>query len=220
MKRQVLVNGGTGIIGSAIVKKLRELDFDITSRGRPDRGSNGIQQDWPADNPWGMVCAFGNYGPKGKFADINLGVWLQSFVVNLHMQVAQVHAFANKLNGAPGRIVMLSGAGIGSGNHPAERSAYTVCKGAIVHFVEAVAIEMPNIAINCVAPGAVKSKMNPDPIDAVSPTLCAELVGWLMIKDNAPSGRTFAAKHEDGADVDDALRDPSAYRMYRSLGAN
>jgi len=215
LRRQVLVNGGTGVIGGAIVAELKRLDFDVTSRGKTQ-----IQEGWDCDNPWGMVCAFGTYGPKGKFADLNLGQWLHSFVVNLHMQVAQVHAFANKLNGRPGRIVLLSGAGIGSGKHPAERTAYTVCKGALVHFVEAVAPEMPNIAINAVAPGAVKSRLNPDPVDPVSPELCARMVGWLMTGKNVPTGRLFAAKHDQHLTDDSPLIhwDANYHRQRTDLG--
>ncbi len=211
--KSVLVLGGTGTIGQAIAGELTSLGLAVTVRGR-----TRLHDEWePEDEPWGLVCAFGNYGPKGKFADMEVGEWL-SWSVNLFQPIGAVHKFVRMMNGRPGRIVLLSGAGIGSGKHPEERTSYTVAKGALVHFVEAIAPELPNIAINAVAPGAVKSKLNPDPVDPVSPELCAKMVGWLMMGKHVPSGRTFSARHDTQGMIDGALMDGSLGTLRRVTG--
>lgn len=156
--------------------------------------------NWPEDHS-GLVVCCGSYGPKGDFSQISTDEWRAHFETNLLGQLEDVRRFIRMLDGRPGRIVLMSGAGIGSGNHPAHRVPYTVCKAALVHFVEAVAPELPNVAINAVAPGPVLSKMTEgelDPKDAVSPELCAKFVGWLMTDERAAklSGRLFSVRYD------------------------
>lgn len=206
----IIVLGASGTIGTAVANELERLGAN------PWRSSRrGLE--WP-DRPVGLVSCFGDYGPRGQFSHVSVDEWRSCFETNFFAQLEEVKRFTGMLDGRHGRVVLMSGGGIGTARHPWNRVAYTACKGALVHFVEAVATELPNIAINAVAPGPVLSKMTNgelDPRDAISPEYCAKLVGWLMTSERAAtiSGRLLSARYDQA--VADKVLGEDDYRLRR-----
>lgn len=186
--KEVLVLGGSGTIGSAVVSTLRGSGAIVHVPGR--------DHDWEPKVPFGLVCCFGDYGVAGNFEDVSFTDWAFGFQLNFVSQAREVHRFLKLLNGRQGRVVLMGGAGIGSGSIVERRSSYASAKGALVHFVEAVSHELPNVAINVVAPGPVVSRMTRDILkEGISPSLAAKLVEWLILGDSsAVTGRLLSAR--------------------------
>src|SRR5204863_7198989 len=105
-----------------------------------------------------------------------------------------------------GRIITVSGAGVGGPNLPDRLTAYVASKGAVMLLTETIASELPpGVTINSIAPGAVptglmdevlhvgpevagrglydavRSTAAPDlrPLRALAPHLAGEEAGWL-----------------------------------------
>lgn len=178
MTKDVLVLGSSGTIGGACVTALIKAGATVHTPGRNFK--------WSPVNPWGLVCCMGSYGPKGKLAEVEASEIYQSLMLNVFTQMVQVREFIKLLDGRPGRIVLMSGGGVGSGKYPAERSSYVAAKHAIVGFVEAMGQELgERVLINAVGPGPVKSKMTADDMrdDWVEPTVAAELIADLVMGD-------------------------------------
>ena len=183
--RDVLVLGASGTIGGAVVKELRKGGANVHTPGR--------DFTWNPANPWGLVCCFGSYGPKGKLADVKANEMYQCLFLNVFTVMVQVREFIKLLDGRPGRIVLMSGGGVGSDSMPEERTSYVAAKHAIVGFVDAMSRELGGrVLINAVAPGPVKSRMTADDerTDWVEPTLAASLVADLVMDEHTVSGLT------------------------------
>lgn len=190
MTKDVLVLGSSGTIGGAVVTELIRAGATVHTPGRDFQ--------WKPVNPWGLVVCFGSYGPKGKLVDVKANEIYQSLFLNVFTQMIQVREFLRLLDGRPGRIVLMGGAGVGSGNLPEERSSYVAAKHAIVGFVEAMSKELHGrVLINAVAPGPVKSKMTADDVrdDWVEPTLAASLVADLIMDEKIQlTGKLWSAR--------------------------
>jgi 3-oxoacyl-[acyl-carrier protein] reductase len=96
-------------------------------------------------------------GPVGVLADTDPARWTQTLDVNVGGTANVVRCvLPSMVERGHGRIVTLSGGGVG-GPRPAERvSAYVASKAAVVALTEVVARELPTgVTINAVAPGAV-----------------------------------------------------------------
>lgn len=189
--RDVLVLGSSGTIGGAVVTELVKAGAQVHTPGRDFK--------WKPVNPWGLVCCMGSYGPKGKLSDVEPSDIYNALMLNVFTQMIQVREFIKLLDGRPGRIVLMSGGGVGSGKFPAERSSYVAAKHAIVGFVEAMSQELTNVTINAVAPGPVKSKMTADDVrdDWVEPTVAAGLIADLIMEDKmhfAGTGKLWSAR--------------------------
>lgn len=186
--KEILVLGGSGTIGSAVVAQLRSRGAIVHVPGR--------DHDWEPKVPYGLVCCFGDYGVEGKFENVSFTDWAFGFQLNFISQAREVHRFLKLLNGRHGRIVLMGGAGIGSGAIVENRSSYASAKGALAHFVEAVSHELPNVAINVVAPGPVVSRMTRGHLtEGGSPSLAANLVEWLILgESSAVTGRLLSAR--------------------------
>jgi NAD(P)-dependent dehydrogenase (short-subunit alcohol dehydrogenase family) len=99
-------------------------------------------------------------GPKNKIEDCNPKEWIETINVNLfsNLYFLQNILPIMKLNNY-GRIVSLSG---GGATKPMPcMSAYAASKSAVVRLCETVAHEIKdyNIKINCLAPGALNTRM-------------------------------------------------------------
>lgn len=192
--RDVLVLGSSGTIGGAVTKELMLAGANVHKPGRD------FQWEHAPNNPWGLVCCFGSYGPLGKLEDVMPSEIYQSLFLNVFTQMIQVREFIKLLDGRPGRIVLMSGGGVGSGQFPRGRSSYVAAKHAIVGFVQAMSKELTNITINAVAPGPVSSKMTQNDIrsDWVSPGLAAELVTKLIMRDDESETTGFLINAQTG----------------------
>jgi NAD(P)-dependent dehydrogenase (short-subunit alcohol dehydrogenase family) len=96
-------------------------------------------------------------GPVGVLAATDPARWTHTLEVNVAGTANVVRCVVpSMIERGHGRIVTLSGGGVG-GPRPAERvSAYVASKAAVIALTEAVAHELPaGVTINAIAPGAV-----------------------------------------------------------------
>ncbi|SVB36229.1 uncharacterized protein METZ01_LOCUS189083 [marine metagenome] len=98
------------------------------------------------------------FGPVGPLADINLQHWHNTMAIGVGGTANVIAAFWPQLDRVGnGRIVNLSGGGLGGPGLVGNASAYAASKAAVVVLTEALAPEVAGIGatINAVAPGAL-----------------------------------------------------------------
>ena len=120
------------------------IDFAIDKMGRIDI----------------LVNNAGIYGPKGPTDSVDWAQWVQAINVNLLGSVLMCRAVITHMKRQGyGKIVQLSGGG--ATNPLPKLSSYAVSKAGIVRFIETLAIEAAEYAIdaNAIAPGALNTRM-------------------------------------------------------------
>jgi NAD(P)-dependent dehydrogenase (short-subunit alcohol dehydrogenase family) len=107
-----------------------------------------------------LVNNAGIYGPKGPTDSVDWAQWVQAINVNLLGSVLMCRAVITHMKRQGyGKIVQLSGGG--ATNPLPNLSSYAVSKAGIVRFIETLAIEAAEYAIdaNAIAPGALNTRM-------------------------------------------------------------
>ena len=107
-----------------------------------------------------LVNSAGVYGPKGPSESVDWDAWVQAIEIDLFGAVLLCRAIVPHLKKrGSGKIVQLSG---GGATAPLPRlSAYATAKAAVVRFCETLAVELAEhrIDVNCIAPGALNTRM-------------------------------------------------------------
>lgn len=97
-------------------------------------------------------------GPVGTLADVTADHWAHTLDVNVLGAVHTTMAFEHQLRrSGRGRVVNLSGGGVGGPRPMRRTSAYVVSKAAVVALTEMLASDFEGsaVTINAVAPGAL-----------------------------------------------------------------
>jgi 3-oxoacyl-[acyl-carrier protein] reductase len=106
-----------------------------------------------------LISGAGIYGPIGLSHEVDLDDWIKTYEVNVFGTFNLFRAVVpHMIKQGGGKIVNFSGGGDG----PLPRfSAYNSSKAAIVRLTETLAEEVKewNIEVNCIAPGAVNTKL-------------------------------------------------------------
>ena len=114
-----------------------------------------------------VVNSAGVYGPKGLIEDVNWDDWRTSIEINLFGAVLLAKQLIPHMRKRGyGKFIQLSG---GGATTPMPRlSAYAAAKAAVVRFCETLAQEVANdkIDVNCIAPGALNTRMLDEVIEA------------------------------------------------------
>jgi 3-oxoacyl-[acyl-carrier protein] reductase len=135
---------------------------------RPDEVATAISESVSVLGPISIAIANAAIlGPVGFLADTDPARWAHTLEVNIGGTANVVRCvLPSMVEHRRGRIVTLSGGGVG-GPRPAERvSAYVASKAAVVALTEVVARELPaGVTINAVAPGAVPTTFMQEVID-------------------------------------------------------
>lgn len=108
-----------------------------------------------------VVHSAGVYGPIGPAYDVDPEEWLDAIRINLFgtFLVARQAVRRFRASGG-GRLVLFSGGGAAS---PFPRyTSYACAKAAVVRFTETLALEVAadDIAVNCIAPGFVITRLH------------------------------------------------------------
>lgn len=114
-----------------------------------------------------LVNAAAVQGPIGRFDQIDPREWSRCLQVNLVGAALVTHAaLAHMVGAGRGKIINVSGGGAAS-PRPLF-SAYGTSKAALVRFTETLAEELrdQNIQVNAMAPGATKTRMTQEVLDA------------------------------------------------------
>jgi len=106
--------------------------------------------------PWAIINNAAVLGPVGPIDEVDMNAWLRTLLVDIGGVAASSRAFVPLMRDAGGgRIINLSGGGIGGAGLQANISAYTASKAAVAVLTEALARELTGeITVNAVAPGA------------------------------------------------------------------
>jgi NAD(P)-dependent dehydrogenase (short-subunit alcohol dehydrogenase family) len=122
-----------------------------------------------------LVNNAGVYGPMGPTEAVDWNDWVRAIEINLNGSVLPCRALLPHLKEHRyGKIVQLSGGG--ATNPLPYLSAYAASKAAVVRFVESLALEVQayNIDVNSVAPGALKTRMLDQVLEAGPDAVGAE----------------------------------------------
>jgi len=180
---RIVVVGGTGGIGGAVVSALAARGDRILATGRDPGRLAALAEGGVATHPLdlrdpgcgadlataaadhgfdrvdGLVLAAGGLGPIGPTRAIDAGGVGDAFVEHVVGPLRVVQALAPRLDaaGSPS-VVMLSGGGA-TGAFP-RYSAYALAKVATVRLAENLAAEEPGWRVNAVAPGFVATDIH------------------------------------------------------------
>lgn len=116
-----------------------------------------------------LINNAGIQGPIGRAWENNWQAWRETIVVNFLAPVALCRAVVPKmLERGNGKIINISGGGAATPRP--NFTAYSCSKAAIVRFSETLAEELrgTGITVNCIAPGALNTKMTQAVLDAGS----------------------------------------------------
>ena len=101
-------------------------------------------------------------GPIGRVDEVDLDLWGAAIGTNVVGVANVISGFAPQLaRRGRGRIVNVSGGGIGGPHVPGRMSAYTSSKAAVVSLTETLATELAllGITVNAIAPGLQSTSM-------------------------------------------------------------
>ena len=105
---------------------------------------------------YGLVNNAAVLGPVGRVDDVDTARWRDALVTNVVGVANTIAAFAPQfaLRGR-GRVINLSGGGVGGPNMATNVSAYTASKAAVAALTETLALELRpiGVTVNAVAPG-------------------------------------------------------------------
>jgi NAD(P)-dependent dehydrogenase (short-subunit alcohol dehydrogenase family) len=179
--RTVIVFGGTGALGSAVVKRTLDDDAavviaDAATPKSSDERSNvrnvtvdALDEESVAScfdtldaAPWAVVNLIGGFAEGQAIADLDLSVLRRQLELNL-VTAAVITKYAVrhiKAGGFGGRIVHTSSRVATQDGH--DGFSYSVSKLAVVRLVEATAAEVrdDSITVNCVMPSIIDTPAN------------------------------------------------------------
>jgi NAD(P)-dependent dehydrogenase (short-subunit alcohol dehydrogenase family) len=194
--KRAWITGASGTIGGAIALRFQKEGAELFTSRVELADADAVQKAALDIRPDVLVNCAGVYGPHGPVQDGSAADWVRTIEVNLIGSFLLTRAVIPYMLGGGGKIIHLSGGGAASGRP--FYSAYSASKAGLVRFVECVAeeVEKFNIQINAIAPGSVKSRMNPE--GTGTPDKAVELALFLASQEsNHLTGRLISAIYDD-----------------------
>ena len=181
--KRVWVTGVTGTIGGAIAARFKEEGATVFSDRVDLKDLYAIDRYAEVSRPDILVNCAGVY-PHGGILGVCVYGWAKALDVNLFGAVYITRSVLMNMKDKGGKIIHMSGGGAAYGRP--FYSAYAASKAGLVRFIECVAEEVKalpfNIQINAIAPGSVKSKMNPEGTE--TPDKAVELALYLASQES------------------------------------
>jgi NAD(P)-dependent dehydrogenase (short-subunit alcohol dehydrogenase family) len=191
-------------VGEVTEEKILSLAADISSADDVRALSRLVEEHFHRLDV--LVGNAGVHGPKGPIEEVEWEAWAQAININLLGTVLCCRAFLPLLRRAPrGKVLLLSG---GGATKPMPfLSAYAASKAAVVRIGETLAEELrgSGIDVNCIAPGALNTRLLDD-IIAAGP----EKVGQDMYEASLRQKESGGASLEKAAELCAYLASPAA----------
>lgn len=196
MKRSAVVTGGSGGIGSQVVKQLREADWDVVSLSR--REGCDVSDEAQVERAFRDLrsldalihCAAVLI--KKPLTDVTALDWDVQIGSNLRGAFLCAREAFRLMRERGGSIVFVSSlSGVAGAEKFPGMSAYVAAKSGLAGLTESLAVEgRPfHIRVNAISPGAVDTAMlriagveGP----ALRPADVARLIVWLASQESAP----------------------------------
>lgn len=192
--KRAWVTGASGTIGGAVAECFKDEGAELFTERIDVSNYDLVNRTASVFKPNILVNCAGIYGPHSPVERALIQHWEQTISINLIGSFYLTRACLPYMEQYGGKIIHLSGGGAAYGRP--YYSAYAASKTALVRFVECVAGEVDKIQINAVAPGSVKSKMNPTGTE--TPEKAVELILYLASKEsNHVTGRLISAQHDN-----------------------
>jgi NAD(P)-dependent dehydrogenase (short-subunit alcohol dehydrogenase family) len=200
--KRVWITGASGTIGGAIVEKFEKEGAEVLTRRIDITDKYDVKMVVDNWSPDILVNCAGMFGPTvplnfGSFYD-----WEKTIDVNFISAAYLTRCVLSPmLKRKEGKIIHFSGGGSAYGL--ANLSAYASSKAALVRFVECISLELEDtgIDINIIAPGSIKSKMNPT--GTGTPDRAVALALFLASEEsNGISGRLISAVYDNWSNID------------------
>jgi NAD(P)-dependent dehydrogenase (short-subunit alcohol dehydrogenase family) len=124
-----------------------------------------------------LVNNAGIHGPVGPLQDIDVSHWMRTFQVNVLGAVLCCRAVLPVLlQQNRGKIINLTGGGVGLVSGTAYRTAYHASKAAIMRLTEDLPLELAgkNIQVNVMEPGSHRTRLVEEMLDSVAAAGIAE----------------------------------------------
>jgi 3-oxoacyl-[acyl-carrier protein] reductase len=118
-----------------------------------------------------LVNNAGIHGPVGPLQDTDVSHWMRTFQVNVLGAVLCCRAVLPvMLQQNRGKIINMTGGGVGLVSGTAYRTAYHVSKAAIIRLTEDLPLELAgsNIQVNVMGPGSHRTRLVEEMLDGVA----------------------------------------------------
>lgn len=194
--KKAWITGASGTIGGAIVERFKKEGAYVYTKKIDVRDCKAVIDIAAKVRPDILVNCAGIYGPHEAAHQGFSDYWIDTINVNLIGSYYLTRAVIPHMLEKGGKIIHLSGGGAAYGRP--FYSAYSASKAGLIRFIECVAEEVGgvNIQINAIAPGSVKSKMNPE--GTGTPDKAVELALFLASQEsNHLTGRLISAIYDD-----------------------
>ena len=229
----VIITGNTTGIGKLITDNLvkqghivaglsrtGEYKCDVTDYEQVESWSTYFLDAWESVDA--IITCAGTQGALGVMDKTDPIEWSKTIRVNLDGTYNVIKAFYPIMTTKKRpKIICLAGGGAGNGRP--YFSAYAVAKTGVVRMVETFAAERPDIDINAVAPGAIRTDIIKDALNAGpeiigveeynkavkqnqegdSPLAMLKLINWLLSSNSDKiSGKFISAKWDNWESLD------------------
>jgi NAD(P)-dependent dehydrogenase (short-subunit alcohol dehydrogenase family) len=141
---------------------------DVAQQCQVDALARKLQHDFGTID--GLVNCAGIYGPIGRLGELDMEQVQQAFDINFFGTLRVCQSLLPLLSQRK-KIVNLAGGGAASPF--ANYTAYACSKAALARFTENLALEYPDLDVNCLAPGFVLTRFHEQTL-AAGPEKCGQ----------------------------------------------
>jgi NAD(P)-dependent dehydrogenase (short-subunit alcohol dehydrogenase family) len=196
MTRTAVVTGGSGGIGSQVVKQLRDADWDVVSLSRREgcdvSDETQVRRAFSDLSSLDALIHCAAVLIKKPFLDLTAGDWDVQIASNLRGAFLCSREAFRLMRERGGSIVLVSSlSGVAGAEKFPGMAAYVAAKSGLAGLTEALAVEgRPlQVRVNAISPGAVDTPMlrvagveGP----ALKPADVARVIVWLASPESAP----------------------------------